>query len=213
MEEKRKRNPNFSLQDSLLLTQIMGETHPDFHDMDMSFHKVDKARFSNRISKATKNALWVAVTENVNARAQFRREQSILEKKWENLQRDHRNLYMDFQREISLTGRGPIGRTLSVLTEAVIDVIGKQSAAVVGAAGAAYDSTLASLMLSSVSDGPIFNVMDLVPVKPSQRVQSCSTTTSTLPSPNQAHCCCCSDSEMRALKKRKLELQIKFYER
>ncbi|KAH3750285.1 hypothetical protein DPMN_184805 [Dreissena polymorpha] len=69
----------------------MGETHPDFHDMDMSFHKVDKARFSNR--------------------------------------------------------RGPIGRTLSVLTEAVIDVIGKQSAAVVGAAGAAYDSTLASLML------------------------------------------------------------------
>jgi hypothetical protein len=56
------------------------------------------------ISKATKNALWVAVTENFNARAQFRREQSILEKKWENLQRDHRNLYMDFQREISLTG-------------------------------------------------------------------------------------------------------------
>ncbi|KAH3726201.1 hypothetical protein DPMN_052058 [Dreissena polymorpha] len=48
MEEKRKRSPNFSLQDSLLLTQIMGKTHPDFKDMDMSFHKVDKARFSNR---------------------------------------------------------------------------------------------------------------------------------------------------------------------
>ncbi|KAH3735769.1 hypothetical protein DPMN_042327 [Dreissena polymorpha] len=125
MEEKRKRNPNFSVQDS------------DFKDMDMSFHNVDKARFSNR--------------------------------------------------------RGPIGRTLYFLTEAVIDVIGKQSAAVVGAAGAANDSTLASLMLpqqfdlcdsedrTSVSDGPIFNVMDLVPVTPSQRVQSCSTTTSTLP--------------------------------
>ncbi|KAH3804296.1 hypothetical protein DPMN_132580 [Dreissena polymorpha] len=48
MEEKRKRNSNFSLQDSLLLTQIMGETHPDFKDMDMPFYKVDKARFSNR---------------------------------------------------------------------------------------------------------------------------------------------------------------------
>ena len=30
MEKKKKRNPNFSPQDSLLLTQVMGATHPGF---------------------------------------------------------------------------------------------------------------------------------------------------------------------------------------
>ncbi|KAH3818428.1 hypothetical protein DPMN_120052 [Dreissena polymorpha] len=121
-------------------------------DEDVWCHPDEDSSRCQRISKATKNALWVSVAENFNARAQFRREQFILEKKWENLQRDHRNLYMDYQREISLTGRGPIGRTLSVLKEAVIDVIGKQSAAVVGAAEAAYDSTLTSLMLPQQFD-------------------------------------------------------------
>ncbi|XP_053404825.1 uncharacterized protein LOC123549946 isoform X2 [Mercenaria mercenaria] len=76
-----------------------------------------------------------------NASANCSRTSDKLEKKWFNMTAKHRNIYSDFVKDRALTGGGVCEKKLDYLTEAVMNVIGKDTVAVKGASNTSLDSS------------------------------------------------------------------------
>ncbi|XP_052817934.1 uncharacterized protein LOC128243952 [Mya arenaria] len=140
---QKPRRPNFTQQDCLLLAQVMGEEHPG---LKMSFNSVVKHRFTNGITSQTKKTCWKMIQAKFNASGSEQRDADHLEKKWDNLCALHRSIYADHQRSLAMTGMGPVPSKYSLITEAVMDVVGRSTASVVGAATMATDSTFNMLI-------------------------------------------------------------------
>ncbi|XP_052788797.1 uncharacterized protein LOC128223560 [Mya arenaria] len=149
---QKPRRPNFTQQDCLILAQVMGEEHPE---LKMSFNSVVKHRFTNDkqanvyfegITSQTKKTCWKMIQAKFNASGSEQRDADHLEKKWDNLCALHRSIYADHQRSLAMTGMGPVPSKYSLITEAVMDVVGRSTASVVGAATMATDITFNMLI-------------------------------------------------------------------
>ncbi|XP_053372482.1 uncharacterized protein LOC123559464 isoform X2 [Mercenaria mercenaria] len=103
------------------------------------------ARPSNQADKAitscSKAAAWKRVVQAFNARADEPREMTALKKKWDNLVQSHRSQYADYLHSQQLTGGGPSCKKLSVVTEAVMAVIGRNACNTKGVVGSDLDTT------------------------------------------------------------------------
>ncbi|XP_045184543.2 uncharacterized protein LOC123542664 isoform X1 [Mercenaria mercenaria] len=140
MEESKKpvRSPNFSMSDALLLCEVMGG---DSGVEGLSFHSMQRHKFTNTITSCSKGAAWKTIVQAFNSRADEPREIPSLKKKWDNLAQTHRSQYSDYLHSQQLTGGGPSCKKLSVVTEAVMAVIGRNACNTKGVVGSDLDTT------------------------------------------------------------------------
>ncbi|KAH3828403.1 uncharacterized protein LOC127832524 [Dreissena polymorpha] len=224
----KQRAPNFTLQENILLAHLMGE---DYSNFGMSRHKLDRHRFTSQISSSVKKEMWGNVETAFNSNSTgTQRKGSDLEKKWENLTSTQRGIYQDHQRMLTLTGRPPFNSKCTILTEAVMNVIGKEGVDVMGIGPRSLDTSMLQLthmrdddqqdtennMTTCTSSGAMST-----PVSVNQKrrytpsvSENGSSSSAISPRDEPSHSCCshCSLHEIKRLKKRKLELQIRFYE-
>ncbi|XP_060574015.1 uncharacterized protein LOC132731776 [Ruditapes philippinarum] len=218
---KKRRNANFSANDCLLLANIMGQSSN--LNKTLTNYQYVRHKFNSSITSSTKKINWTKITENFITVAEVPRKTEDIVKKWDNLVQTHRLKYQDFQREQSATGGGPQPGKMSAITEAVMDVIGRNSVNTVGIPGSTnYDSSL--MMLERLTQKTTDNTkttedidiiteimlsdhdseVDLVGLKTSKRSLPSTSTSCT-------KCQCLDCSSMRQLKRKKLELQIQYF--
>ncbi|KAH3747924.1 hypothetical protein DPMN_182359 [Dreissena polymorpha] len=139
----KQRAPNFTLQENTLLAHLMGEEYMNF---GMSRHKLDRHRFTSQISSSVKKEMWsnVETTFNANSTGPHRKG-SDHEKKWENLTSTQRGIYQDHQRMLTLTGSPPFNSKCTILTEAVMNVIGKEGVDIMGIGPSSLDTSILQL--------------------------------------------------------------------
>ncbi|KAH3737517.1 hypothetical protein DPMN_044110 [Dreissena polymorpha] len=183
----KQRAPNFTLQENTLLAHLMGEEYMNF---GMSRHKLDRHRFTSQIFSSVKKEMWsnVETTFNANSTGPHRKG-SDLEKKWENLTSTQRGIYQDHQRLLTLTGSPPFNSKCTILTEAVMNVIGTEGVDIMGIGPSSLDTSI--LQLTDMRDDEQQDAEN--------NMTMCTS----------SHC---SLHELNALKKRKLELQIQLFE-
>ncbi|XP_052271537.1 uncharacterized protein LOC127872246 [Dreissena polymorpha] len=225
----KQRAPNFTLQENILLAHLMGE---DYSNFGMSRHKLDRHRFTSQISSSVKKEMWGNVETAFNSNSTgTQRKGSDLEKKWENLTSTQRDLpRSSANADIDCTRRPPFNSKCTILTEAVMNVIGKEGVDVMGIEPSSLDTSMLQLthmrdddqqdtennMTTCTSSGAMST-----PVSVNQKrrytpsvSENGSSSSAISPRDEPSHSCCshCSLHEIKRLKKRKLELQIRFYE-
>lgn len=149
---EKKRSPNFSLNDSLLLCELMGESSSE---EGLSCHQYFRHKFTNNITSTSKRNQWAVLARRFNIKAESPRDVPSLQKKWDNLVQCHRSAFSDFLNSQRATGGGPCSKRLSTLTEAVMSVVGKSAATTIGVIGTEMDTSMiqvASLNASTSSN-------------------------------------------------------------
>ncbi|XP_053405196.1 uncharacterized protein LOC128558921 [Mercenaria mercenaria] len=121
-EMKERRAPNFTQQDCVLLCEVMGS--PCHLDEKITNHAYLKQRFRSNVTSLTKKLVWKEVAVSYNASSIVPRKSTDLDKKWNNMILVNKNHFHDYKRKISQTGNSTSVPQLSLLTIAVIDVIG-----------------------------------------------------------------------------------------
>ncbi|XP_052771218.1 uncharacterized protein LOC128210907 [Mya arenaria] len=195
---EKKRNPNFSKEECALLAKLMGG-----------------------ITSETKKKMWAVVELEFNSHSNgIHRSLDLLMKKWDNLVQVHRPKYMDYRRQLQLTGHGNNTAVLSEITDAVMNVIGKVDCGIedIGVAES-FDATcihesqnvteigetdtvpIYQMLNEYTTYQPLSECAEMAIAAPS--TQSCIGTT-----PPSSHCSCHECGSIRRLKKRKLELEV-----
>ncbi|WAR12608.1 hypothetical protein MAR_026788 [Mya arenaria] len=99
---EKKRNPNFSKEECLLICKLMGEESGH----GMSKHALYKKGYTSRITSETKRKMWEAVERSFNVQSTgIHRTVDLLTKKWDNLTQVHRPKFMDYKRQLHLTAK------------------------------------------------------------------------------------------------------------
>ncbi|KAH3849251.1 hypothetical protein DPMN_030965 [Dreissena polymorpha] len=160
--------------------------------------------------------MWAEIAEMFSANTTGpHRTADQLEKKWENNVSKHRGIYNDHQRLLSLTGSAPFQSKYDIITESVMAVVGKESAAVQGVAPFTLDTTFIQLTDTSQAT----TVEPPSPAPPQQcdnravkrRLDTNGEHAVSAVKPATTCCSHCSLNELNVLKKRKMELQIRLY--
>ncbi|XP_052817669.1 uncharacterized protein LOC128243775 [Mya arenaria] len=210
---EKKRNPNFSKEECLLICKLMGEESGH----GMSKHALYKKGYTSRITSETKRKMWEAVERSFNVQSTgIHRTVDLLTKKWDNLTQVHRPKFMDYKRQLHLTD----------LTNAVIDVIGRDGCAMDGIGGSEeFDSTCIQESQSRSDVGlnsqPVYQFVndyttyqpvleaDEVPATFHLSRPEASTTSKVFTTSTSCNRCCCQECKaIRQLQKRKLELEV-----
>ncbi|XP_052235006.1 uncharacterized protein LOC127847252 [Dreissena polymorpha] len=161
--------------------------------------------------------MWSNVETSLNANSTGpHRKGSDLEKKWENLTSTQRGIYQDHQRMLTLTGSPPFNSKCTILTEAVMNVIGKEGVDIMGIGPSSLDTSilqLTDMRDDDQQDAEINIAMCTSRYTPSMAENGYRSATISPPDKPSPSCCShCSLHELNALKKRKLELQIQLFE-
>ncbi|KAH3849481.1 hypothetical protein DPMN_091884 [Dreissena polymorpha] len=155
----------------------------DYSNFGMSRHKLDRHRFTSQISSSVKKEMWGNVETAFNSNS---------------------------------TGRPPFNSKCTILTEAVMNVIGKEGVDVMGIEPSSLDTSM--LQLTHMRDDDQQDTENNMTTCTSRYTPSVSengsSSSAISPRDEPSHSCCshCSLHEIKRLKKRKLELQIRFYE-
>lgn len=116
------------------------------------------------ITSKTKKAIWDQVTTDFNAQAESKRSSEEIQKKWDNLVQRNKAIYMDFAQNRDRTGGGEAPSKLTPLTDAVMDVIGRHSANILGIASMEMDSTMLTLDSNCVPGDSSFATLLSLPL-------------------------------------------------
>ncbi|XP_053373459.1 uncharacterized protein LOC123560196 [Mercenaria mercenaria] len=190
----------------------MGEPHETL--APLTYHQVDKHRFTSGITSSVKKDSWRTITEKYNASATMSRDTVTLQKKWDNLIAKHRSIWSDYKRELTLTGGGQCAAKYDLVTESVMDVIGTDTAAVVGIGEAGLDTTFNLLKSQTVQATQPLPITCTDKSNNSPTFFSEMDTAQSMTDKEYAgkRCTCTCHSEIQRLKIKKLKLQIKLME-
>ncbi|KAH3769798.1 uncharacterized protein LOC127843927 isoform X1 [Dreissena polymorpha] len=199
---KKEREQKFSLDDCLILCNLMAEGSGI---SGLTNHELLKHRFTEGITSQTKKKMWTRVSDLYNGKASKSRSADKLEKKWVNLVAKHRIIYTDHVRDRALTGGGCLQKTLDIVTEAVMNVIGIESPSIAGAAGVALDSSFSLLESFSAAAIPSHTVTQYLEVVagPSESVDYGSRCNCSCHGNDQLH-----GMSLEQLKRKKIILEI-----
>ncbi|XP_052806428.1 uncharacterized protein LOC128235663 [Mya arenaria] len=233
-QEVKKRSPNFSLHDCMLLAEVMGGPSGT---QNLTRYQYVHNKHTPSITTKTKRHMWEeTIPKMYNAGSEFPRSSIDLLKKWDNLVQRHNNLYQDYIQNQQKTGGGPNAGTIGLLTDAVISVVGKKACGLIGISGQAgmpMDSGFLQLPSNNVSTGisttngsdlnsastwgisassnaSLSASEDLVTnYSPVQMVTDLNVTSETYNISDSVICTCSCHTVMQGLREEKLRLQIR----
>uniref|UniRef100_A0A8W8NN17 Myb/SANT-like DNA-binding domain-containing protein n=1 Tax=Magallana gigas TaxID=29159 RepID=A0A8W8NN17_MAGGI len=107
---KRARRQNFSIMEMNII-----------HN-EVKANPVLESKFSNVITNQKKQAIWLNITEKVNAVGNTKRTINEVRDKWRNMCRDAKQKFAEHRREAKRTGGGPPPTPLSQTVTEIVDM-------------------------------------------------------------------------------------------
>lgn len=109
---KKSRSCNWSLAEISALTDFVEKNE-----------HILKAKHSNLITNAKKNAKWQELTENINAMGVQRRTVDQVKFKWGNLQQGAKKTFSEAKKSLKMTGGGPPPKPPTAAEEKIIGMM------------------------------------------------------------------------------------------
>ncbi|XP_064465899.1 myb/SANT-like DNA-binding domain-containing protein 4 [Ornithodoros turicata] len=124
-EAKKPKAPNWTEEETLQLVQ----------EVELRKHIINK-KFSKDVTTQTKRKAWEEVTLVLNSRfPHHHRSQQEVKKRWDNVCTRMRRQYSEIRKNMNKTGEKGQVVDIPPVMSAVLDVIGAESAGVIGIAG------------------------------------------------------------------------------
>ncbi|XP_071117454.1 uncharacterized protein [Haliotis cracherodii] len=178
-EDAKKRRPNFTKEESLLLAELVA-----------SNKAVIEGKFGPGITSLKRQEAWQMITDTLNASLMNKRTKEEVEKKRKNLKSQSKKAFSNFRQQTIATGGGPPPIPVSPVTDAVVEAIGRDNMSLTG--------------ISNSCDSTALQLLDVMTSRESGEVEDMA---NVFHVPERT-CQCQNQTSMEALNKEKLVLEI-----
>ncbi|XP_046345485.2 uncharacterized protein LOC124126110 isoform X2 [Haliotis rufescens] len=181
-EDAKKRRPNFTKEESLLLAELVA-----------SNKVVLEGKFGPGITSLKRQEAWQVremITDTLNASLMHRRTKEEVEKKWKNLKSQSKKAFSNLRQQTIATGGGPPPIPVSPVTDAVVEAIGRDNMSLTG--------------ISNSCDSTALQLLDVMTSRESGEVEDMANVFNV----PERTCQCQNQTSMEALNKEKLVLEI-----